>query len=471
MQDVTVTTVVGNCKGAWRARAARLLEVTVFASLIALVALTLIPYGTVQAWWEAVFECAVFALVMLWLVEGRLSGRWRVRGLVFFAPLLAIVVFAYVQTMPILQVSGTVAAISADPYGTRLFAMKMLAVTLFGALSFRYASGLPRLMVLIHVVIGVGVASALFGILRQTLQHGAPDFILPGLDPGVGYGQFINRNHFAFLMEMALGLTIGLVAGGGVRRDRLPLYVAAAAPMWAALVLCNSRGGILGMLCQIVFVALLYGYVRRPEVRPERGDRAARPRRFTDSVPVKMAVTVCLLAAVAASVLLVGGDPLAERLGTLPGEIQGSDAARENVTRAEIWRATWPLIVEHPVVGVGFGGYWAAATRRHDASGDMTPGEAHNDYLELLASGGLVGAGLAAWFLYLCVKRARERLRSGDQIRRAMCFGAVAGLTTVGVHSFVDFGLHLTGIAVVCVSLLVIAAGDAGGEAREAIRP
>jgi len=34
----------------------------------------------------------------------------------------------------------------------------------------------------------------------------------------------------------------------------------------------------------------------------------------------------------------------------------------------------------------------------HDASGTMTPQEAHNDFFELLASGGIVGAAIGICF-------------------------------------------------------------------------
>ena len=40
----------------------RLLSLIVFGGLLLLLILVPVPYGTVEPWWEAVFECAVFAL-------------------------------------------------------------------------------------------------------------------------------------------------------------------------------------------------------------------------------------------------------------------------------------------------------------------------------------------------------------------------------------------------------------------------
>jgi O-antigen ligase len=87
----------------------------------------------------------------------------------------------------------------------------------------------------------------------------------------------------------------------------------------------------------------------------------------------------------------------------------------------------------------------------------MTPQQAHNDYLELLASGGVIGLLLAGWFIFLFIKGARVRLRSADPFRRAACFGAVTGLFGISVHSLVDFGLHIPINAVICLMLVAIA--------------
>jgi len=52
------------------------------------------------------------------------------------------------------------------------------------------------------------------------VQGSAPNFALLQLSPDRSYGQFIDRNHFAFLIEMVLGLVFGLMIGGGIQRER-----------------------------------------------------------------------------------------------------------------------------------------------------------------------------------------------------------------------------------------------------------
>lgn len=457
-----------NGGGPLRKRIAQLLGRTIFTASLALIIVTAVPYGAAEPWWEAAFECAAFALGGLWIVEGLLSGRWLVREHRLLIPLLALVVFGLVQSAPLWGPSIEVAGIkirhtlSADPYETRRATLKLLATTLAAGLLLRYTSDERRLRALIYVVLGVGVASALFGILRQTTQHGGPGFILPYLEAGSGYGQFINRNHFAFLMEMSLGLALGLVAGGGAGREGLSIYVAALMPVWTALVLANSRGGILAMFCQVLFVALLFGTVRwRGATREQSGGAAGWLRRISGSRVARAVLAACLAITTAAGVVWVGGDPLASRLEHTPAEVSTETSdARAGARRAEIWKATWQLIKDHPVTGVGFGGYWVAIPEYHDASGELTPQQAHNDYLELLASGGVVGLTLGVWFIIAFIRHALLRLRSSDSFRRAACFGALAGILGVAVHSLVDFGLHVTINTLTFTALVAIATAD-----------
>lgn len=453
-----------------RARAPIVLDHTIFYGLLLLVLLLATPYGIVSPWrWaaEALFECGVFVLGTLWMTEGLLSGRWVTRRHLLLAPLLLLAALAFIQTFPVgtseaAQGIGVPVwqAISFDPYETRLVGLKFLAYALALGLLLRYAASPSRLRTLVLFVVGVGVASALFAIARQAAQRGEPQFLFPFVRLDRGYGQFVNRNHFALLMEMALGLVLGLIAGGR-RRDRALVYLAAAVPLWVALVLSNSRGGILAMLCQLVFVALLFGTVRR-----RGGEDAGRLGRLTRARAFRLTLGAALLAAALVGVVWVGGEQVVGRFETLPDEVAADASSDPGVRRQEIWAATVRMIKDHPLAGVGLGGFWTAFPQYHAASGKKTPQQAHNEYLELMASGGIVAVILGGWFVVLFVRYARTSLRSTDGFRRAACFGALTGLAGVAVHSLVDFGLHIPVNALVCLLLVAVAAVEGAREKR-----
>ena len=398
-----------------------------------------IPYGTVEPWWKAAFVCAVFAICIVAIVETLVSGSTRIAGGPVLLPMTALSVLAFVQTLSIGS-ANVWDAISADPFQTRFFALQMLALTAFLALLYRYANTERRVRVLVYTVLGVAVASAIFGILRQTTQQ-QTGFILPLLKPNQGYGQFINKNHFAYLMEMAFGLELGIILSGGIKRDRVMIYVALLLPIWVGLVLSNSRGGVLAMLAQIVVAALMLLSLQG----------VAQP------VVLKAVLIVILVTGVLAGAFWVGGDRLATNFEATTREFNTDVTdARNGASRNEIWRASLKMFAAHPILGVGLGGYWIGITRYHDASGLLTPQEAHNDYLELLSSAGLIGFAIGVWFVVVVIREVRKNLSIDRGFMRAVRFGAILGLTGVAAHSLVDFGLHIFINALVFLTLILI---------------
>ncbi|MET0623683.1 MAG: O-antigen ligase family protein [Pyrinomonadaceae bacterium] len=444
-----------------RERAAHALGGVIFWALLALVPLAAAPYGTVDEWWESSFQCVVLSAAALWAVEGMLSGKWFVREHALLVPLVPLLGFVFLQAVPlgVVEVAGVGAwrTLSASPFETRLAAFRFLALLLLAAALLRYTSSQRRLRALTGAVICAGVLSALFGIARQAMHHEGDGFILPRLQPQLGYGQFANNNHFALLMEMSLGPLLGLMAGARRWGRRTFLCLTGATVVWSALVLSNSRGGILAMLGQVMLFALFYR-AGRPARGTQGGETSPARRRGLLSIAARCCLFACLLLVVCGGAFWMGGEQLLKRAEDLRGEV-GEEVASERAypRRAHMWQATWQMIKERPVVGSGFGGYWLAISRHYDASGVSSPQQAHNDYLELLASGGIVCVAPVAWFVVLFVRRVRKCMRTRADYRRTTCLGALLGLHAVALHSFVDFGLHVTANAVVFTALVVIA--------------
>jgi len=451
MSDVTVATVMATDERAARARVATLFERTVCAGVLLLLVVSAIPYGTTEPWWKAVFVSGVFLLTIVALVETLISGECKITAPASVVlPMLALSGLAFVQTIslhsgspdPGIATRGAWNAISADPYQTRFFVLQLSALTVLLWLLYRYFGSPFRIKLLIHVILAVGVASAVFGLLRQTVQH-EPGFVLPRMMPGQGYGQFINKNHFAMLMEMVLGLGVGMCLLNTLNRERMMIYLASLLPVWTALVLSNSRGGVMAMLAQIIVAAIL--------LMKHRDDRFTTNKRV---VIMRGSMLLLLLVVIGVGTIWVGGDRLVNSFSQARNEFT-QDAS--GVSRTEIWRATWKMFTAHPLLGVGMGGYWVAITAYHDASGVSTPQEAHNEYLELLSSGGLVGLGIGIWFGVGLFRSVRANLHTQDRFQRTMCFAAVIGITGVAVHSLFDFGLHLLINAFVFLVLIMLA--------------
>jgi O-antigen ligase len=455
-------------------RAALLLERVAFYGLLSLVALAAIPYGGVDTWWTAVISCLVFFLVSLRILEGLLRRNLAVAGIPMVIPLLVLCLFAGLQTVPLgalskIYTDNAQQAISIDPYETQRFIFRLLAAVLAGESLLRYTSTRKRLAAVVSVVIGIGVLSAAFGVFRQMVQHDSGGFILPRLALGTGYGQFINQNHFALLMEMSLGLLLGLMVVKNKARHSLLAYASMALLVWTALVFTNSRGGVISMLGLILFATIVHLMIGRWQ-------SSSRERSRSRNWVVKYGTTAAMSGALAVSLILLtavgvswaGGDPVVTRLESVSGELrQGSVGS---LRRKEIWQATWELIKSHPLTGAGFGSYETAIPKFATSfSGEELLSQAHNDYLEILASGGLVGAMFVAWFIVALIRNVLQRLRARSSFRYSTCLGAIAGLFAVSIHSFFDFGLHVTVNALVFTCLVVIATANCSAQPQLAL--
>ena len=329
---------------------------------------------------------------------------------------------------------------------------------------------------MVHAILALAIACALFGIARQALQHG-DGFLLARLKQGSGYAQFINKDHFSYLMEMAFGLTVGVAFMRSGRPERIPLYLSGLVVICAALVLSLSRGGLLAMSIQTIFAGLLFLNSRNPGRRVDEYDAlnpvatargsdtgarliANEDRRLTwlRSTIAKAIMIGVLLMTIVAGVAWLGGDQLATGVETASIEMARTDPSElhEAGRRRDIWRASWRMFMQHPIAGAGLGGYWAEIPSFHEGSGVLTPQQAHNDYLEVLASAGLIGAALLVWFAIVLVKQTRRSIRASEGFQRAISLGAIVGVAGIAVHSVVDFGLHITVNALVLMALLAI---------------
>jgi O-antigen ligase len=434
---------------------ARVLNGAAFYALLLAILTFAIPYGTVQPWHRALFVAAVGVIAGLRIAGNVAAGQFRLAEPRLLLPLIGVLCLAAIQLISPL---GTNVLGTADPYETKTFIAVFAGIVIAGEILFFYTTTTARLRMLIGVVIVVGVASALFGVFRAAYLDGAGS--LSGyLASGQGYAQFINRNHFAFLMEMTLGLTLGLLIKGELsEKAKFAGWVASGLLIYS-IIASDSRGGIVSLIALCIFaVGVHAGTGWSGSDSTGRYPNDARGGSWIKRLAMTGVLCGVVFALVVMIVAFVGGDRVATRMEGIQGETEVIDSAKVN--RGIIWDSTIELIKERPVFGSGFGAYAAAITRYDTTGGRAALQQAHNDYLEVLANGGAVGLAMFAVFGFLVGKRAVRNLGAGDRFRRASCFGAVIGIFGVLIHSFVDFGLHILINALIFMVLVVIATAD-----------
>src|SRR5262245_12891896 len=319
------------------------------------------------------------------------------------------------------------------------------AVLLVGLAALFSTTGTRRFVEALTIV---GVVLALVGIVQKPLFTGAI-YGLWNLDVGrQPFGPFVNRNHFAGWMVMVLPLTLALFVAGIARSmskvktgwrhkvlwlsspeaSRLALLGGAAGVMALSLMLTLSRSGITAFAASMMITAWLA--VRALDNRSRR---------------ISAAVYLALL--LAAVVLWTGPTVIASRFASADwGEFNNRRGA---------WTDAWSVVQDFPLTGTGLNTYWAASLfyQRHELSQFFA--EAHNDYLQFAAEGGLlliVPAVICLAFLVRDLRRnMREERGSTEWWLRA---GAITSLFAIALQESVEFSLQMPGnaalFAVVC---------------------
>ncbi|HEX4956195.1 MAG TPA: O-antigen ligase family protein [Thermoanaerobaculia bacterium] len=173
-------------------------------------------------------------------------------------------------------------------------------------------------------------------------------------------------------------------------------------------------------------------------------------------LPQRRALAIAGGGALLALVALLAVAPLRERVVEKWGDLTSGNVNRLLTGRLDGWRAAIWMFEQAPVGGVGFGAYRARFGDARLALVDEgveffrsqeTPvfANAHNEYLEVAAEGGLLGLAALGWGLWVLGGTLR-RQRAGaaaSRDRRADFALAAAGLATLAVMALTFFQLRI----------------------------
>ena len=156
-------------------------------------------------------------------------------------------------------------------------------------------------------------------------------------------------------------------------------------------------------------------------------------------------------------VIYIGQDRVITRFEQLPLQVE-EVPVQTSFRRIDVYKATIEIIKENPVFGIGFGGFRYGVSRYIDISGDTVPEQAHNDYLEYIASGGFVAVIFAVWFIFNFVSDVKRKFAEpSDNFSLAVSIGAISGIVGISIHNLFDFSLQIFANLLFFAALIVIA--------------
>lgn len=438
------------------------------AGLLVAVAVAVLAFGGTAPQFFAITQAIVLLLGILQLGVRRSSPATSVRFPVVVPSILIVLVLLQIVPLPasFAPALGMRAAdirerafltISAAPYET--VSHLLLFVTYLTAfyLTLVLCEDHKARKRLVCGLLTIGVFEAFYGLIQyltgwQQIFTYVKKFYLQEAT-----GTYINRNHFAGLLEMILPFAVVLALQQIWKlRMQLPdepgwakktfssmefpyvtLWIFVAAVFFAALVFSRSRMGIISALFSLIAVLALAG---------------------AGSLSIRARVTVGALffLGIIGLAVWIGSDPVITRFETL-----GDQYSHPGQDRVSIWRDTLRLIRLHPVLGSGLGTFTVAYPSVQTAFLNNFVDHAHSDYLQIATELGVPGTILAFggifWILGLTVLRRKR----GGEYDKAISFACLGSITAILLHSLADFNLYIPANALVFAIILALAWSNA----------
>jgi O-antigen ligase len=342
--------------------------------------------------------------------------------------------------------------LSIYPHDSVVASIKFLAYLSAFLLAAYLFDSRKRKSTLLRILILLGCFEAVYGIVQYLTGWQNIFTYTKQFDLEEATGTYINRNHFAGLLELILPFVVASVFYSfeiwserrhpSVNRHsslrpsslgfRPVFYLLLLVIMVVPLVFSRSRGGILAALFSIVFVALL------AQLRTRR--------------KVWMLGIFLFLVCVMGYGLWIGLDPVLARFEQMrgPGYLQLEG-------RVAIWKDALRLVRDYPLAGTGLGTFGPAFRRYQTNLVGNYVDHAHNDYLEFAADTGLLGAALLFLpIVCLFIKMIICFLGDPRRYRRAVTLACVGSTLALLIHSITDFNLQIPANALIFAVVLGI---------------
>ncbi len=295
--------------------------------------------------------------------------------------------------------------------------------------------------ILAAAVVAVGFFEAVYGLYQYMNRSDYLLWFRKKYYADCVTGTYVNRNHFAGLINLCTPVSAGLLSVSLDSWRRLPHFrsldacgISSARSLFLyflflgmvvmvlSLIFSMSRMGQFSLVTGAAFFALLHlaGAVKRKRNRSR--------------------TMLLVLAVILSSGALWGGwkglRPVEDRWQTLAGSYDD---------RSLVWQSTLKLFRDFRLTGTGLGTYELAyPPYKPHKYGAILMDHAHNDYLELLSEVGL--AGFVPWLSFILLFFAltiHAWFQRHNAYSKSLGAGGLVATCALLVHSLADFNLQI----------------------------
>lgn len=414
-----------------------------------------LAFGTVENWSRTVLTIAT--TVSFLLLSFRLFNKnetfFKIPGII---PLFLLLAWMLLQLLPLpasivrvispstfalyspfleLEPSQQWIPLTVNPGASLLLFFTFSSYALFYILTVYHLSSGNKLK---QTLIIITTLASIIGVEAILQKLTSPEAIYwfrttPSSSP---MGPWVYRNHFAGFMEMLFPLVIALflfyrphiqyeqslknkfiAAFTMTGANRYLLFGSAAILMAVSILFSLSRGGIITL--SIAFLFFIFFSARATQDKRTQWI-------FFLTISAVLVVT------------WLGWQPIMDRFGSMWGEDGLNTGGRFPIILDSV-----AIIKKHPFFGTGFGTFIDTYPTVRTISGSSIYDHAHNDYIELLADGGIVGFVLCGCFVFsILINSIKTLNRRREPYAILITSGALTGLLALLFHSFVDFQMY-----------------------------
>jgi O-antigen ligase len=421
---------------------------------------SVVAYGAVDAGATGLLAVFLTFVLLLWLAGSLRSGELSFSADPTQFAIIGLILIGLVQLLPLggSDLGGTLSVpasrtLSLDQNATRIAVIRLIEYAIYFAAALSFFADKKQFRRVVKAVIIFGALIAVFAILQKLLN---PDNIYGARQTiqASSFGPYVNSHHFAGLMEMTLGLSLGLLYGKTVKKELRAIFLLAAVLMGIALIMTGSRGGMISLL-GVLGAVTIFAFLKKGERGEgrETGEASNKRRKLL------------LIGGGLAFFLLIAGIAVLMNDSALRGLGVENNTADISNGRTHFWYVALQIFKDNFLLGAGLDAFGVAFTKYDTWNGVFRIEQAHNDYLQVLADAGVFGLACVLGFIYFLFRQGlRVFFLASDRFRNSVAAGALAGCFGIMIHSFFDFPLRTPANMFVFLTLAALAISEVRGK-------
>ncbi len=384
-----------------------------FYIICTLIIFTPLARGSVHPWATTIIQTGILLAAIFLIIENFSAKKISLPKTPMTRPLAAIIILC------------TISFISSThkPFAFEGLFMLLTYITAY-FITLASVRTRKQQRILVYVIISTAVLISIIAILKRFGLTPVAFWIYPDVGgishtPNSVAGVYVNRNHMAGFLEMAIPmLMILFITRQRTIETKLGLIFLVIF-LLTTQAFTLSRGGWISTINAILFMAAVL---------------LARKDYVHKKVILTIGTGIIII-----SLFILASLPVVERITTLTQQ----DPTDNISGRMRCWKGVINQIKNNPFTGTGPDTFTTAYSAWQIPGPAVLRRYAHNDYLHFIAETGILFIPVLIYTLFCFFRSGFQKIKSRSRQKKGIALGAMAAVFAILIHSFSDFNLNI----------------------------